>query len=468
MAFPKDFIFSAATASYQIEGGWNADGKGENIWDRLTHNHPELIDGRSNGDIACDSYHKYKEDVALLKDIGFDMYRFSINWARILPTGDITSINEVGIQYYKKLIDELLNNNIQPMVSIYHWDLPQKLQDMGGWLNPLIVDYFEDYADVLFKHLGDKVKWWITLNEPLSVILGYTGYNFAPQLNLDSPAAFIIAHNLLKAHGRVFRLYEEKYKPRQQGKMSISLNWLHCVPKTDSNEDKEAANRAMLFIYGWFAHPIYTKTGDYPEIMRQTIDANSKKEGRNRSRLPTFTSDEIKAIKGSFDFFAVNHYSSMFCSPASDTDSYPLNFFKDSKVKQEIDPRLPAAASEWIRVYPAGFRKLLIWIKNQYGDVPIFVTEHGFSDLGDLNDTGRESYHHSYLKELLRAINEDKCNVIGYTVWSLIDNFEWLEGYKKRFGIVHVDFNDPERKRTQKRSATFFKKLLKTRVLPEI
>ncbi|KAK7580154.1 hypothetical protein V9T40_000783 [Parthenolecanium corni] len=468
MAFPQNFIFGCATSAYQIEGAWNTDGKGENIWDRLARDHPEFIDDRSNGNIACDSYHKYKEDIFHLKDIGFDMYRFSISWTRILPTGDIANINEVGLQHYDSLIDELLKNNIIPMITMYHFDLPQKLQDMGGWLNPLIVDYFEDYADLLFKRYGDKVKWWITLNEPKFIIPGYVTGKSAPSLRLDSPANYIIAHNCLKAHGRIFRLYEKKYKIQQRGKISIALPSDGFFPRTFSKDDVEAADRATLFTLDWFAHPIYSKDGDYPEVMRQMIDINSKNEGRNRSRLPQFTAEEIRDIKGSFDFFALNHYSSYLCSPGYKLDRNRGFINQDMNVKLEFAASWPYTNTAWQRVWPEGFRQILVWIKNQYDNVPVFITENGVSVSGNLNDTFRESYHHSYLQQLLFAMKEDKCNVIGYTAYSLLDAFEWTHGYKPRYGIVHVDFTDPERKRTQKRSASYFKQLLKTRDLSKI
>ncbi|XKL62633.1 hypothetical protein PGB90_002466 [Kerria lacca] len=217
MSIPSDIMFACSTASYQVEGAWNIDGKGENIWDRLTHTNPNFVSNKDNGDIACDSYHLYKEDVKLIKDIGFDMYRFSISWARILPNGDLTSINDAGIGYYHNLIDELLESGIKPMVTMYHWDLPQKLQDIGGWMNSLIVDYIEDYADLLFKLYGDKVKWWITINEPSEIIDGYSSDRYAPDLNLDSPANYIVGHNILKAHAKIFRLYNTKYRSKQQG-----------------------------------------------------------------------------------------------------------------------------------------------------------------------------------------------------------------------------------------------------------
>ncbi|XP_065212467.1 myrosinase 1-like isoform X1 [Planococcus citri] len=464
-AFPERFLFAASTASYQIEGAWNEDGKGENIWDRLTHTEPDIVKNRDNGDIACDSYHLFKEDVKLLKNAGFNLYRFSISWSRILPNGEITLINPKGVEYYRNLINELLENDIQPFVTMYHWDLPQKLQDLGGWTNPLIVDYMEDYADLLFELYGDKVKWWITINEPMEVVRGYDCREYAPALDLGSPANYIVAHNILKAHSRIFRLYDNKYRSKQNGKLSISLSSRYYKGKTDSKEDLDAANRAMQFYIGLFAHPIYSKEGDYPDVVRKMVDESSKKEGRKRSRLPTFTKEEKESLIGAYDFFGVNHYSSSLCTPGSSLTS--RTFQKDMDVTFSFDPEWPGCKAPWLMVVPWGFRELLKFIKENYDNPPVFVTENGYCDSGEIEDKGRISYYKEYLTELLNAVHDYKCNVIGYTAWSILDNFEWLDGYVYKFGLVHVDFEDANRKRTPKSSYDFFKQLLKNRVLPQ-
>lgn len=217
-SFPDDFLFGVATAAYQIEGGWNEDGKGENIWDSFTHNHPEYIKDNSSGDVACDSYHKIAEDIALIKSLGVNYYRFSLSWSRILPKGYSYSVNKAGIDYYNKLIDGLLNEGIQPMITLYHWDLPVVFQDLGGWPNELIADYFEDYAKVAFDNFADRVKYWITFNEPYIVCYqGYGSVDKAPALNMTGYADYLCTHTVLKAHANVYHLYNNTYKSKYNG-----------------------------------------------------------------------------------------------------------------------------------------------------------------------------------------------------------------------------------------------------------
>lgn len=220
--FPEDFLFGVATAAYQIEGAWNEDGKGENIWDNFTHGHPEYIEDNSSGDIACDSYHKVDEDIALIKSLGVDFYRFSLSWSRILPKGYSYNVNEDGIAYYNKLINGLVAEGIEPMVTLYHWDLPEVFQDLGGWPNELIADYFEDYAKVAFDRFADRVKYWITFNEPYNVCYqGYGNVKKAPALNMTGFADYLCTHTVLKAHARVYHLYNETYKSKYNGKYMI-------------------------------------------------------------------------------------------------------------------------------------------------------------------------------------------------------------------------------------------------------
>ncbi|XP_065224083.1 myrosinase 1-like [Planococcus citri] len=470
-AFPKDFLFATATSAYQVEGAWNEDGKGENMWDRLIHSKPDKIKNQDTADVACDSYHLYKEDVKLVKDAGFDIYRFSISWTRILPNGEITSINQKGINYYHNLIDELLKNDIQPMVTMYHWDLPQKLQDIGGWVNPLIVDYMEDYADLLFQLYGDKVKWWITINEPFRVGEGYEKDRWAPAINSESSKMYNVMHNTLRAHGRIFRLYDEKYRSKQNGKLSLCVDSHHYEGKTKSKEDIDAANRAYQFQLDIFTHPIYSKEGGYPKIVREMVDEISRREGRKRSKLPTFTEDEIQSLKGANDFFSFNHYSTKLCTtkylPNSNELLRPTGiFYDDMNVKHSDDPQWPSSKLFWLKVVPYGLREILRYIKNTCNNPPVFIAENGYCDDGELDDKERVFYYREYLKEVLNAMNNYQCDVIGYTAFSLLDNFEWSSGYDPKFGIVHVDFNDEKRKRTPKSSYNFLKRLIKNRTIP--
>ncbi|XP_065212470.1 myrosinase 1-like [Planococcus citri] len=466
--FPEGFLLGVSTASYQIEGAWNEDGKGENIWDRLTHTNPESVNNCDNGDTACDSYHKYKEDVKLIKDIGFQNYRFSISWSRILPNGDLTCINQKGIDYYNRLIDELINNGIEPMVTLYHWDLPQPLQDIGGWLNPLLVDYFEDYARLIFQLYGNKVKWWNTINEPLEIIHGYTERRYAPYLSLDEFGGdYMAGHTLLKAHARAYHVYDKEFRCAQQGKLSITLSGFFHVPKSDSQDDKDAAERANQFELGWFGHPIYSKAGNYPPIMRELVDKRSKEEGRMRSRLPTFTPEEIEEIKGTYDFLAMNHYTSRLST--SGIDPKEKARFRDANFIDFIDENWPvSSSSEWFKVVPWGFRQMFLWLKKEYDNPPVFITENGYCDSGQITDIDRINYFKDYIGEMLNAIHKHQCNIIGYNVWSLLDNFEWTSGYGCKFGIIHVDFKDPERKRTRKLSSKFLHDMIEQRSIPNV
>nr|AOY34571.1 beta-glucosidase [Coptotermes formosanus] len=464
--FPELFMLGSSTASYQIEGGWNEDGKGVNIWDTLTHDHPELIDDKSNGDIACDSYHKYKEDVQLLKDLGAQFYRFSISWSRILPNGRDNKVNLAGIDYYNRLIDELLANGIEPMVTMYHWDLPQPLQDLGGWPNFILSEYFEDYARVLFTNFGDRVKLWLTFNEPLTFMGGYSSdKDFAPAIKSPGIGDYLAAHTVIYAHSRVYHLYDQLFRTKQRGRVGIALNINWCEPATNSSEDVAACQRYHQFNLGMYAHPIFSTEGDYPAVVKDRIARNSAAQGYTVSRLPLFTPKQVEYIRGTADFLGVNFYTAYYGKAGEAGDSPSMA--RDTGVITIQDPAWGLSASSWLRVVPWGFRKELNWIAKEYGNPPVFVTENGFSDHGGLNDTGRVHYYTSYLTEMLKAIHEDGCSVIGYAAWSLMDNFEWNRGYTEKFGLYAVDFDDPDRPRTPKESAKLVAEIIRTRQIPE-
>ncbi|KAJ1520157.1 hypothetical protein ONE63_004373 [Megalurothrips usitatus] len=466
--FPPGFVFGCATASYQVEGAWNESGKGENIWDRMVHaDAGSVLDG-STGDVACDSYHKYREDVALLKSLGVDSYRFSLSWSRLLPDGYTRRVNKAGVEYYSNLIDELLSKGIRPMVTLYHWDLPQPLQELGGWPNPLLADFYVDYADLAFRLFGDKVKHWLTFNEPYETCTSGYGLGLAaPRVALDGVGDYLCAHTILRAHARAYHLYRRKYAAGQQGKVGITLNSEWFEPKNSSSEeDVLAAERAIQFKLGWFAHPIFSEAGDYPPVMRERVMANSLAQGLARSRLPAFSPAEVAALKGSADFFGLNHYTTLLATPLN-TSPLPISRITDEATVRYQDPAWPSGASPWLKVVPWGFRKLLVWVRDQFENPPLLVTENGYSDLpGTLQDKDRIVYYTSYLGQLLNAIHVDKCNVLGYFAWSLLDNFEWNAGYTVRFGLYNVDFTDPARPRTPKDSVSLFRKLLSTRRLP--
>ncbi|XP_066994557.2 myrosinase 1 [Anabrus simplex] len=460
--FPRDFLFGAATASYQVEGAWNEDGKGENIWDRFVHEDSGRIKDHQNGDVAADSYHQYKKDVQALVEMGVDFYRFSVSWSRVLPTGVISSINQKGLEYYSSLVDELLANNIKPMVTIFHWDLPQPLQELGGWTNPILADYFMDYAKVLFDSLGDRVKLWLTFNEPLHVVRSIADWtHLAPGINLHTQGGdYLAVHTILKAHAQVYHLYDKNYRPSQRGRLGIALHSHWYEPKTECEADFRAVHQALQFDLGTFAHPILSDKGDLPPLVQGIVERNSKAEGRARSRCPTLDPSWVKRIKGTTDFLGLNHYSTRLVSLKEDIDPK-----SDWGVSVDIDPNWPAAITSHVKVVPWGLRRMLQYVKKEFGNPEVIITENGYADNGQLNDAGRCNFYKSYLAELLKAIHWDGCNVTGYCAWSLLDNFEWSKGYTERYGLYHVDYNHEDRPRTAKDSARMFRKIISTRTL---
>ncbi|NXE91445.1 LPH hydrolase, partial [Menura novaehollandiae] len=467
--FPENFFWSVATASYQIEGGWRADGKGLSIWDKYSHT-PLRISNDDTGDVACDSYHKIEEDVEMLKSLKVSHYRFSISWPRILPDGTTRYINELGLNYYERLIDALLAANIKPQVTLYHWDLPQALQDVGGWENDTIVQRFKEYAEVLFQRLGDKVKFWITLNEPYnSAYLGYGTGTSAPGVSTrPGRAPYVVGHNLIKAHAEAWHLYNETYRAKQGGLISITINSDWAEPRNPHNqEDIDAAKRFMQFFLGWFAHPIF-KNGDYSEVMKRRIQERSLAQGLSKSRLPEFTESEKQRIKGTYDYFGLNHYTTVL--------TYNLNYPKgvmsydsDRGVATVTDRSWLNSGSLWLKVTPFGFRKILRWIKEEYNDPPIYVTENGVSERGafEFNDTWRMHYYRSYVNEALKAVVLDGVDLRGYTAWTLMDNFEWAMGFDEKFGLYHVDFTDPTLPRRPKASARYYSQLVNCNGFPD-
>ncbi|KAL4840745.1 hypothetical protein H8958_008680 [Nasalis larvatus] len=466
--FPEGFIWSAASAAYQIEGAWRADGKGLSIWDTFSHT-PLKVENDAIADVACDSYHKIAEDLVTLQNLGVSHYRFSISWSRILPDGTTRYINEAGLNYYVRLIDALLAASIQPQVTIYHWDLPQALQDVGGWENETIVQRFKEYADVLFQRLGDKVKFWITLNEPF--VVAYQGYGYgtkAPGI-FDRPgtAPYIVGHNLIKAHAEAWHLYNDVYRASQGGVISITISSDWAEPRDPSNqEDVEAARRYVQFMGGWFAHPIF-KNGDYNEVMKTRIRDRSLAAGLSKSRLPEFTESEKRRINGTYDFFGFNHYTTVL--------AYNLNyataissFDADRGVASIADRSWPDSGSVWLKMTPFGFRRILNWFKEEYNDPPIYVTENGVSqrEETDLNDTARIYYLRTYINEALKAV-QDKVDLRGYTVWSAMDNFEWSTGFSERFGLHFVNYSDPSLPRIPKASAKFYASVVRCNGFPD-
>jgi len=451
--FPKDFIWGSATSAFQIEGGWNADGKGPSIWDSFCQI-PGKVHDNDTGNVACDHYHKLEEDLDLIADMGLHAYRFSISWPRLMPTGK-GAVNQAGIDFYSRLIDGLLARNITPWVTLYHWDLPLALQfEEDGWLGDSISDYFAEYARHCFKHFGDRVKHWITLNEPWVItILGYGQGIFAPG-KVSNSAPYLAGHQLLKAHAKAVDIYRKDFQPEQGGSIGITNNCDWREPLTASPEDQSAAQRALEFFLAWFADPIYK--GKYPDCMRERLG----------DRLPYFTAEEVKLLKGSSDFFGLNHYTTMYAANASEgleKGSVYGNggLSEDQDVNLSVDPSWKQTAMKW-SIVPWGCRKLLEWIDARYDRPEIIITENGcaFDDQlvdGQVNDQDRIDYIKGYLEACQQAI-QNGVQLKGYFVWSLLDNFEWASGYAKRFGIHHVDFESL--KRTPKASAKWYKQVI--------
>ncbi|CAH1953403.1 unnamed protein product [Acanthoscelides obtectus] len=462
--FPSDFKFGVGTSAYQIEGAWTEDHKSESIWEHYIHSNPKVIADGSNADVACDSYHKYEEDVEMLKNLGVDHYRFSISWPRILPNGTANHVNQNGVQYYRNLIKLLKKNKIEPMVTLYHWDLPQVLQEQGGFASEKLVKWFTDYARLCFKLFGKDVKTWITFNEPKQICLfGYGLGVFAPALNKSGELDYLCAYNLLKAHAEAWHIYNNEFRPHQKGRISmvVEFSW-HEPLLPDVPAFEEAAISNLEFMAGIYVNPLYR--GDWPEIVKAKVAHNSRKEGKDRSRLPEFSTEEINQIKGTCDFLAVNFYTSFLVYP-SVTPQPEMYSARDAGVSSYQPWYWEEAKSVWLKVTPWGFKRLLKYLKDTYDNPEIIITENGISDGGELDDDLRISYMQQHLNAILEAIWEYGVNVSGYTVWSLMDSFEWLDGYQSRFGLYHVDFSDPRRQRTMKASARYYKDIIKNRSL---
>ena len=437
--FPKDFNWGVATASYQIEGAWKEDGKGESIWDRFSHI-PGRIANQDTGDIACDHYHLYGRDIELLADLGVKSYRFSLSWPRIFPEG-IGSPNPKGIQFYKDLIHKLLDKGIQPAVTLYHWDLSQTLQDRGGWANRESVAWFEQYARYVFQELGDSVPLWITHNEPWVVaFLGHWLGVHAPGMK-DFITALQVSHHLLLSHGKAVQAYREL---GLKGEIGITLNMAYHYPGTDAPEDFEATKRAQEHIIHWFADPILK--GEYPSYLYQWY--------RQKDLLRNFIKPgDLETIHTPIDFLGVNYYTSHTIrhSPAD----WPLEL-------KTIPTSRPRTEMGW-EIYPEGLYDLLVTLTKEYGGPKIYITENGaaFNDLidvqGAVEDPNRIDYLYRHLEQAHKAL-EEGVHLAGYFLWSLMDNFEWAYGFTKRFGIVYVDF--ATQKRIIKKSGQWYKQVV--------
>jgi beta-glucosidase len=431
MNFPKDFLWGAATSSYQIEGASLEDGRGECIWHRFSHTPGKVANGE-HGDVACDHYHRYKDDVALMQQLGLDSYRFSVSWPRVMPQGT-GAANQAGLDFYSRLVDELLANDIRPFVTLYHWDLPQALQDKGGWGNRDVVNWFGEYTELMAKTLGDRVNDWITLNEPfvISMVGNFQGRH-APG-NQDLALALKISHYLMLSHAQSVDVLREQVPGSQVG---ITLDYTHSEPASDDPRDADAARLFDAFHNRWFYDPVFL--GSYPDDAVEMYG----------SALDGLDLDEVRAVP--VEFVGVNYYT---------RNRMCWNSGSRLPFEQAYTDDIEHTEMKW-EVYPDGLRQTLLRITEDYAPKAIYITENGaaFDDPTPINgvvdDPRRVNYLQTHLNAVSEAIDEG-APVKGYFVWSLLDNFEWAEGYSKRFGIIHVDFETQQR--TLKKSAHYYR-----------
>jgi beta-glucosidase len=416
---PPDFVWGAAVSAYQVEGAVDEDGRGESIWDRFTAT-PGTIANGDTGAVACDSYHRYRDDVRLLNELGLDAYRFSISWPRILPEGR-GRVNSAGLDFYDRLVDELLAVGVEPYATLYHWDLPQALEDRGGWPQRETVDAFVEYADTVSERLGDRIKNWITHNEPwVAAWLGYGVGEHAPGRRSQADA-LATAHHLLLSHGRAATVLRH----RTGARVGITLDAVPMHPYTESEADLAAARYEDGFRNRWFLDPVLR--GEYPADMLE----------RYADDLPQIVDGDLREISAPLDFLGVNYYRRHVVRSAGSNGSAIVE-----------SPDVERTAMGW-EVYPDGLVELLVRLHEEYDVPPIYVTENGaaFDDTrrnGTVDDPERTAYIARHVEALARA-SEQGVPLAGYFVWSLLDNFEWTRGYGKRFGIVYVDYETLER-----------------------
>ncbi|GLV53117.1 beta-glucosidase [Thermobispora bispora] len=423
-AFPEGFVWGTATSAYQIEGAVDADGRGPSIWDAFCRVPGAIARGES-GDHACDHYHRWREDVALMSELGVGAYRFSVAWPRVLPEG-AGRVEQRGLDFYRRLVDELRARDIEPFVTLYHWDLPQALEDRGGWRVRDTAERFADYAEVVAGALGDRVRYWITLNEPYcSAIAGYAEGRHAPGAR-EGHGALAAAHHLLLGHG----LATERLRGRPGLRVGITLNMSPAVPAGPAPEDAAAARRMDLLVNRQFTDPLLGRR--YPEDMAETFGAITDFSFRREG--------DLEIIGAPLDFLGVNYYYRIHAAAAPYEQPDPARrTAADIGARTVVPEGVRTSGLGW-PVEPEGLHQTLTWLARRYpGLPPIYITENGYGDDGTLQDDGRIAYLRDHLAALADAI-ADGVDVRGWFCWSLLDNFEWARGYAARFGLVHVDY----------------------------
>ncbi len=437
--FPRGFLWGSATSAYQIEGSPLADGAGPSIWHRFVRT-PGMVQNGDTGDIACDHYRRYREDVQLMRSLGLKAYRFSIAWARVLPEGK-GRVNPNGLAFYERLVDTLLEHGIEPLATLYHWDLPAALDDRGGWLNPDIADWFAEYASVVFRKLDGRVKKWTTLNEPWVVTDGGYLHGVLAPGHRNRFEAPIASHHLLRAHGAAVKAY----RALGRHEIGIVVNVEPKYPASDSAEDRAATARADAYMNRQYLDPLFR--GEYPAELREIFG----------EAWPEWPAEDLALIRQPIDFLGINYYT------RNVTRHDPAAWLlRASSVRQDAT----YTETGW-EVYAQGLADTLAWVRDRYGNPPVYITENGaaFYDPPKLNgDTLEDPLRVDYLRQHLRAVRSairSGSDVRGYMTWSLLDNLEWSLGFSKRFGIVHVDFTT--QKRTPKASARFYSEVIASR-----
>jgi len=436
-AFPDDFLWGCATSAYQIEGSPLADGAGPSVWQRFAHTPDRVIDG-DTGDVACDHYRRYESDVDLMRQLGMQAYRFSIAWSRVLPNGT-GRINPAGLGFYERLVDRLLSKGIQPMATLFHWDLPAALDDRGGWLNRDVAQWFADYADVVVRKLDDRVKFWATLNEPW--VVSDNGYLLGTQApgHRNRFEAPIASHHLLLAHGAAV----QAYRASGRNKIGLVVNIEPKYPASQSAADLAATRRADAYMNRQFLDPALL--GTYPQELAEIFG----------DAWPRWPATDLELIRQPLDYVGVNYYTRNVTK--ADPRAWPL-FAAPVKQKQATHTEMG-----W-EVFPQGLTDVLLRIKERYDNPPVYITENGaaFYDppqaaSDEVQDPLRIEYFRQHIRAVRNAIRQG-ADVRGYFAWSLFDNFEWALGYSKRFGIVHMNYETLQR--TPKASAKFYSQIV--------
>ncbi|WP_214885350.1 MULTISPECIES: GH1 family beta-glucosidase [unclassified Exiguobacterium] len=464
MKMPKDFLFGAASASYQVEGAWNEDGKGLSNWDVFSKIPGKTFEN-TNGDVAVDHYHRYKEDIVLMAEMGLESYRFSISWPRVFPNGT-GEVNEKGLEFYNNLIDECLKHDIVPFVTLYHWDLPQALEEKGGWKNKETVDAFARFADTCFQSFGDRVNHWITFNEAVIFCsLGYLTGAHPPGIEGDVKGYFQTTHNVFVAHARAVELFKQS---GHTGEIGITHVFNPAFSIDDAEENKFAEMHANAYATHWFYDPILK--GEYPEYVVNGLS--------EQGLLPDMTEEELDVLKRTApmnDFIGLNYYSPqrvmkndsalVMAGGRENSTGRPGNPSFDGVYKTvKMDDKV-YTKWDW-EISPEAFLAGMHMLKDRYGDVKIYITENGLGDVdpivdGEIMDTPRIEFIEGHLRAVKHAVQQG-INVAGYYAWSAIDLLSWLNGYKKQYGFIYVDHNNGLA-RKKKQSFHWYKEIIATR-----